>query len=161
MRTIGTEQDFLRWAQEINSGVTIARKCDMQDIYAHTPQNTITSLFLASNDRKLLLCSIYNTMAYDEVERLLKELARQKTNELLREEQDDLDTHYALIQTREVALIEAKRAIYRKISDLEKANRRQAERIEKLEINLLSAKERNKRLEASARKFDLIKKVLA
>ena len=125
MNRIETIEDLMEWAKEINSGVTVARKCDLQDVYAHSKQSDIDRLFLDDGtDRRLVLCSVYNTMAYGEVERLLKVRGKSLLNKMIREEQDSLDRQYSELSSRESTFESAKKHIYKRIADLntEKAN---------------------------------------
>jgi len=99
MKSIQSKDDFLAWAREINQGVSLSRKCDLQDVYAHSKVADIDKFFIECNgDRKLIICSVNNCMAFEEVERLLTVLAKHKVNEMVREEQAELDKSW-----REVA----------------------------------------------------------
>ena len=139
MKTIESTKDLLTWSREINAGITLSRKCDMQDVYAHSKQSDIDKFFIESDtDRRLVLCSVYNTMSYEEVERLLRVLAKHKLNEMIREEQTTLDKEWSDLAAAKATLEESKRAIYRRINQLEK-------KAEKAEIVKLSYLERYNR----------------
>lgn len=92
MKTITTKEDLLQWAKEVNFGVSLPRKCDLQDVYAHSKQSDIDRLLIECEaDRKLIICSVYNCMAFGEVERLLNVLARHKCEKRMEIEYELLD----------------------------------------------------------------------
>jgi len=162
MKTIQTIDDFMAWAREINSGISLARKCDMQDIYAHSKQSDINKLFIDSNtDRKLVLCSVYNVMAYDEVERLLKVLAKHKTKELIEAGHEELNKEWFEIRKGQAALLEAKRHIYKKINELEKTNARLKAKLNSMSAFVDESIIKIKEYKSKALKFDRLKKLLS
>lgn len=161
MKTIENDIDFLKWAQEINMGVTISRKCDLQDVYGHSRQSTIDKLFCSDvADRKLLACSINNCMGYHEVERLLVVLSRVKCNLMIAEEQEAIDNKWNEIEREKAELLESKRAIYRRINTLE----RKCNRLQLLadSFKAVCSEERNKAAEyrSKSKKYDKIKSLL-
>lgn len=103
MKQINTVEDLIRWATIVNQGLTIQKKCDMQDVYAHSGYNELLEMFMQCNNRKLVLCSVYNTMGYDEVERLLKHFAKQKGMEVADKE---INERLNNISKREVELFQ-------------------------------------------------------
>ena len=89
MKTIETKEQLIQWAQEINRGLTTKQKCDYQDIFAHSAMDDIKRFFIESNgERNIILCSIFNTMAYDTVEMLLKHWAKVKAQNILDKEME-------------------------------------------------------------------------
>jgi len=95
LKRITTDEELLIWAKAVN--FQNFPTCDMQDIYAHSEQKTIDRLFLEMKaDRKLIICSVYNTMAYEEVERLLIVLSNAKAQQRMEVEYKEFDEVTAL-----------------------------------------------------------------
>jgi hypothetical protein len=113
MRTIKSKEDLVQWAREVNP--------DYQDYYMHSDLKAIDKWFIETNgDRKLILCSVFNTMSYDEVERLLLVWAKNKAQAIIDEEAESLNADYIAkckaLHDREIAILDRERAVY----DLEK-----------------------------------------
>lgn len=72
---IDSAETFLKWAKTVQFDVSkwARPRCDYQDDYAHTAVEVIDASFNAAtaDERRTILCAVYNTMSYDEVERLL------------------------------------------------------------------------------------------
>jgi len=116
MEKINSLKELLAWATEINQGVTVSRKCDLQDIYARTAQKDINKFFIQSEiDRKLVICSVRNCITFDEVERLLTVLAQHKLEDILQTEEKRLADGWIKIHRKQVALQEAKKPMYKKL----------------------------------------------
>lgn len=116
-----SKDDMIKWAREINFGVSVNRKCDMQDEYAHTTHEDINRFFIeAEGDRKLVLCGVYNCMAFDEVERLLSVLARHKVSKQMKLEYAELDKRESALAARERAQQDSRKPYYKKLAELNK-----------------------------------------
>jgi len=166
MKTIETTEQLITWAKEVNNGVSLSRKCDLQDIIGHSNKETLKKLFIAANgSRNLITCSFYNTMSYDFVEEMLLALAKHKAQALIDKESERLETEWT---KREERLEDGKKAIYKKIATLKN-------NIDKLESKLEREKAENavlrkkkmelsdevKRLSVDAERFNIIKKLLS
>jgi hypothetical protein len=115
MKKIESLEDLLKWAREINSGVTLNRKVELQDVYAHSRREDLDTFFIESaGDRKLVICSVNNAMAFEEVEYLLKVLAHYKAEKLMSEETD-------AINRRERAIEEKERVMSERLSGMQEA----------------------------------------
>lgn len=161
MKAISNSKDLIEWAREINFGVDLHRKCDLQDIYAHTKQTNIDKFFIESElDRRLVICSISNAMSFDEVERLLSVLARYKCEKILQNEEKRLADSYSDISRRETMLEKNKRSIARKISEYRKESEYFKERTS--HFRELYQRENLKRLKAqdNSKRFNIIKRAL-
>lgn len=161
------------WANAINNNpMSISEKCDFQDIWGHSDRKTIDRLFIEANgSRSLIICSVHNVMAYDEVEHLLKTWATDKANKIINAELETLTADhikkYNEVVRQENTLKEGKRAIYRKIASL---NDRQArmdrqktellKRLEECRQETRSAKQEIKEYREKAAKYDAIKQAL-
>jgi hypothetical protein len=87
VRTIQSKEDLVQWAKEVNNGLSIKQKPDYQDYYAHSTRADINKFFIEANgERALIVCSVHNCMAYEEVERLLTVLANHKARKVINEE---------------------------------------------------------------------------
>jgi hypothetical protein len=134
MRTINSKEDLVQWANEVNRGLTTKQKPDYQDYYAHSIQKDLDKWFLEANgERKLILCSVYNTMAYEEVERLLLVWAKEKAQRIIDRDMEETNKYYeeqcAKLATREKALSakeqafqECKKPIHKHIAGLRERN---------------------------------------
>ena len=95
MRTIKSTEELVQWAKEVNQGLTTKQKPDYQDYYAHSAVKDIEKWFIETNgDRKLILCSVYNTMAYEEVERLMLAWAKHKAQAIIDQEAEFYANEY-------------------------------------------------------------------
>jgi predicted RNase H-like nuclease (RuvC/YqgF family) len=162
MKTIQSVKDLIEWAEEINRGVSISRKCDMQDIYAHSQQLAIDKYFIAAEgQRRLIICSVNNTMAFEEVERLLKVLAKHHVNSLLNQEQDDLDAAWRKLAEEKNAFENAKKQIYRKITWLNETINGLAKTVDFCKKERIELSNKLAEFKEKAKKFDALKKILA
>jgi hypothetical protein len=124
MRTIKSKEDLVQWAREVNP--------DYQDYYMHSDLKAIDKWFIETNgDRKLILCSVFNTMSYDEVERLLLVWAKNKAQAIIDEEAESLNADYIAkckaLHDREIAILDRERTVAdleRRITVLESETRR-------------------------------------
>lgn len=93
LRTITNSAEFMAWAREVNQGLhTPAKIADWQDVYAHSKRGVLDSLINNSDvDLRLIMCSIYNTMGYDEVEHMLQVRAAFKVQVQINKEYEELD----------------------------------------------------------------------
>lgn len=174
MKRIETKEDMIKWATAINNGPMSAQdKCDYQDVWAHSERNTLDRLFIEANgSRNIIVCSVHNTMAYDELEHLLKVWAADKANKIINEEIERLTTDHMKrdkeLSRKEAAFEEGKRTIYRKIKGL----KRDSERLTRLNTDLLkrieeyrnetfAANRHANEYERKANKYDAIKEALA
>jgi hypothetical protein len=173
IKKIETKEDMILWANAINSHpVSIAEKCDFQDIWGHSDRKTIDRLFIEANgSRSLIICSVQNVMAYEEVEHLLKTWATDKANKIINAELETLTADhikkYNEVVRQENTLNEGKRAIYRKISSLkdlhERLTRQNADllkRIAEYRQETRAAKQQCLEYEEKAAKYDAIKQAL-
>lgn len=147
-RKIETKEQMLEWAKEINFLNPI--KCDMQDIYAHSKREDLDRFFIElEGERKLVICSVNNVMAFEEVEHLLSVLAKHKVSQQMKIEYKELDERISEFESTK--------------NDYTEMN----EKIVEIEIELNgSRKEYNKLYTDSrvwkekARKYDAIKEAL-
>lgn len=174
MKRIENQEDMLRWARAINSGLMREHdKCDYQDVWAHSDQKTLDDLFMACNgDRKLVLCSVYNTMSYDEVERLLLHYGKVKGTKLVNDayaaEMVEVNKMRGDVYKRENALTASLKTYWKRITALKRDNsflQSKCDRLQK-DNNELTQMRREYRLEIiqlreRADKYDAIKSLLA
>ena len=122
---------LLNWAKTVQNDLFkwTRPRCDYQDDYARTSHETIDTAFNDANndERKLILCAIYNTMDYNEVERLLlvraKAVRQAERAELYREYDKeeaartaDLDRREAAIANRERTFKESMKPYHRRLT---------------------------------------------
>jgi len=120
MKRIESKDDFIKWAKEINAGITEKRKCDMQDIYAYSGRNDLDRFFIESEgERKLIICGVNNIMAFEEVEHLLNILARHKCNKQMEAEYKELDRRDAALAARERAQQDSRKPYHKKLRELQ------------------------------------------
>lgn len=158
MKRIQSKQDFLAWANEINRGVSLSRKCELQDVYGHSTVAEIDQAFIdADGDRALIICSVTNNQSFGEVERLLKVLAKHKVNELLKQEQDELDKSWKEVAKEKSEVAE----MQNRIDYLE--TRIGVYQSEVTRINQLACeyKIKSEEYKTKAEKFDALKAILA
>jgi hypothetical protein len=116
---IETADDLLKWARTVNSNLQSAAICDLQDVYAHSQTETIDRLFIeCKGDRALIICSVRNAMAFEEVERLLKVLAQHKVKAMMEAEYAEFDKRLVELVKRERIFEECKKPIHKKIHEL-------------------------------------------
>lgn len=121
MKRIETKEDMLQWAREANSGVTIQRKCDLQDVYAHSAVADLDAAFIAAEgERKLIICAVNNTMAFEEVERLLVVLAKHKAAAEREALYAEVDAYTAEVTKREVHLANLENTIAAQREDMQR-----------------------------------------
>lgn len=128
-RRLESEADMIRWAEDINSGVAhdIQVKCDYQDIWAHSGYNELEKMFIASEGkRSLIVCSMMNVLSYDEVERMLKALYKQKANKIINETIDEWEKKYhereKELSAKEARFNESKKAYWKRMRELRVKN---------------------------------------
>jgi septal ring factor EnvC (AmiA/AmiB activator) len=131
LKKIETKEELLTWAKFINNNpVIIKQKCDLQDIWAHSNQQTLNDLFMdgSSETRKLVLFGVYKTMSYDEVERLLLYFAKARGMEIVNREitaqQKELDESRTALWKREQIFKECKKSYFKRMRDLKAENER-------------------------------------
>lgn len=168
MKTIQTREDLIKWAREVNCGLGMAKKADYQDIYAHSFEEDIERFFLDSaSDRALILCSVYNTMSYDTVEKLLKCLVRAKVQKQMKDEYEELDKRESALAKRESSFKESMKPFHQKMTKLRKRNEflecafsdLQSREAFLVEDNRALKREVND-LEAKASKYDTLRELL-
>ena len=122
---------LLKWSSAVQYDLAKpAARCDYQDDYAHAGHETIDKAFndATQDERRLILCAVYNTMAYDEVERLLlvraKAVRQAERAELYRDfdqvetaRTDELDRREATIFKREITFQEMKKPYHKRLAD--------------------------------------------
>jgi len=173
MKQIETKEDMIKWATAINNGpVSITDKCDYQDVWAHSSRNLLDRLFIeASGSRNLIICSVHNTMAYEEVEHLLKTWATYQANKVIDRELElylaDHMKRETELHRKEQAFDEGKRTIYRRIKKLKQRTDRALEinaqltkRIEQYRNDTNAANRHANEYEQKACKYDTIKAAL-
>lgn len=168
MKRIESVTDFIQWAKEVNAGITEKRKCDMQDIYAHSSRNELDRFFIESEgDRKLIICSVNNVMAFDEVEHLLNQLARHKCNRQMEQEYKELDRREGALAARERAQQDSRKPYHKKlaslqktITDLQQKNAELIARSERMRTERNAAQIDALNYEIKAQKYDAIKEAL-
>jgi len=173
MNKIENIEQLIAWAGFINKGfLTLENKCELQDIYAHSGYNELAEMFMQCKDRKLVLCSVYNTMGYDEVERLLKHFAKQKGKEIVNRE---METQLETLDKREIELLKKEQAFkdcrksyWKRINKLQtkltitlRENEGKEMAIQCLFKEIAEYKKRLKKYQEKAEKFDTIKNSLA
>ena len=174
IKRIESKEDMLKWARAINNNpLSIAEKCDFQDAWARSNYKDLERFFMECNgDRKLVLCGVYNTMSYDEVERLLLHYAKTKGNEIVNKAYDsemvEVNKMRSDVFKRESTLKDCLKSYWKRIASLRKDNaslRAQVERMSTVRqemlatINMLN-KQRDE-LKSKADKYDSIKSLLA
>jgi hypothetical protein len=126
-KTISSKDELLQWAREINNGLAsdVKRKCDYQDYYMRATRADLDRWFLESDmDRRLVICSVNNVLAFDEVERLLGVLARAKVERAYEESERDIDKRYVELAAKERIFEECKKPIFKRIASLKRENRK-------------------------------------
>ncbi|HNS55597.1 MAG TPA: hypothetical protein PKO34_00970 [Smithellaceae bacterium] len=173
MKFIETTEQLIAWAKEVNNGVSLSRKCDLQDIIGHSNTERLKELFISANgSRNLITCSFYNTMSYDFVEEMLLALAKHKAQALIDKESERLETEwterFVLLEKREERLKDGKTVIYKKIATLKNTLARLESKLEreKDENAVLRKKKMElsgevERLSADAKRFNIIKSLLS
>jgi chromosome segregation ATPase len=174
IRQIETAADLMQWADAVNTGILNIPKCDMQDIYARSQQETIDKLFIESTERALILCSVYNTMSYDEVERLLKVLAHSKVQKQMQLEYAELDERIKEIDNRAAAQANREhefknmmKPYHKRLETLKRDNAQLERHIKQLAdqeqnavMNMRAAKQETYEYRAKAEKYDAIRAAL-
>jgi septal ring factor EnvC (AmiA/AmiB activator) len=109
MKKIETVNELLAWAQRINNrSYTIKEKCDLQDIYARSQRTVLDKLFIeAESERKLVICSVNNVMAFDEVEHLLDVLAKHKARKQWEIDNAEIEKRYSELSHKEYTFEQA------------------------------------------------------
>lgn len=162
MRTIESKNDFISWASEVNRGITLARKCDMQDIYAHTTVANIDKFFLeADGERKLILCSINNCMAFEEVERLIVVLAKDQARKQLARHYGQLEKEEYALQARIKTFEESKKPIFKRIEELRREAGYFLERTNHFRTLYQQEATKLQQYQDKANKFDTLKNILS
>lgn len=166
---IETKEDMINWANAVNSGMTISEKCDYQDIFAHSNIETINTLFMEMNrERRLILSSVYNTMAYETVESLLLHYAKTKGNKIVNDTIEDqmnqVNQMRLDVYTRENRLKDCLKGYWKRIKDLRTSNeelkRREASYLQ--QIDSLRTQLRHAGIyKVKSDKYDAIKGLLA
>lgn len=166
-------EQLIAWAGFINRGfLTPGNKCELQDIYAHSGYNELAEMFMECKDRKLVLCSVYNTMGYDEVERLLKYFAKQKGEEIVNRE---MEARLESLNKREIELLQkeqtfkdCRKSYWKRINKLQtkldktlKDNKEGERIITNLTHDNIDLRRKLKEYQEKAEKFDTIKNSLA
>jgi chromosome segregation ATPase len=174
-RRLENEADMIRWAEDINSGIAhdIQVKCDYQDIWAHSGYNELEKMFIASEDkRSLIVCSMLNVLHYDEVERMLKALYKQKANKIINDTIDDWNKEYDKrsreLSDKEARFNDAKKTYWKRITDMKRKINNLTFDKERMQTDLNHCYEKNNRLlcemaelRAKAAKYDTIKAAIA
>lgn len=153
-KRIETKEDLLTWAKTINHGIAQKAKCDFQDVYARSQEADLNKFFLECvGDRALILCSVYNTMAYDEVERLLKVLVDHKLHMQMAIEYAELDKRETDLFTRERAFNDSKKAYHKRLEDLRKANESLEYTLARMKSREVSHAEQSRRIQEENQKY--------
>lgn len=172
LKRIESKEDMLRWAKEVNNGITIKQKCDYQDIWARSNREDLNKFFIENNgDRALILCSIHNTMAYDEIETLLLHLAKVKAQKIIDKEIEYYSTDYLKklgdITKRENSLKDCLKGYWKRIALLRKSNIELRRRDTYRDQEISNYKERIRKLQSEvyeykekADKYDTMKRLL-
>jgi len=173
MKRIESKEDMVKWAREVNSGLTQKAKCDYQDIWAHSSRVDIDRFFIEANgDRKIIVCSVYNTMAYEEVEHLLTVLAKHKANKIIDKEIEEYnkvyDTRSYELLVREKAFSDCRKSYWKRIKSLRVKSEHLTTRTSWLESEVEEKREVIRRLQGEvlqhktkARKFDELQSLLS
>jgi uncharacterized protein YoxC len=170
IKHIASKEDLLAWARFINGGCySLHDKCDLQDIYARSQRDDLDKFFIeCEGDRKLVICSVNNVMAFDEVEHLLSVLAKSKT--LAQWELDNIEweKREAEVVRKERILDDAVRNNDAVVQNLVNANAQLKEEVAHLNESLRERGEemyhlRQRQAEDTqkARKYDALKDLLA
>jgi len=172
IRKIESPREFKEWAEEVNMGVTLKRKCELQDVIGRSSMEKLKELFVAANgSRDLILCSLYNTMSYQVVEEMLHHLANHKAREIIAKEEDRLNStwneRFGKFNKTEHAFNESRKAIFKKIrqmrerlSQLENKNNNLNNKVKQLEKEKWQMTETIRRLSENSAKYETIKKLL-
>lgn len=173
MKRIETPADLIQWANEINQTIghmTAGKKADLQDVYARSTEAQIDAAFLADENkhaRKLIVCSVNNIMAFEEVERLLNVLARHKCIKQAEIDEVEYQRRMNEIHARENAFREAQKPIHKKIrtlkdriATLERHNEQLSLLANNWREQLNGAIHHANLFEKKAAKYDAIKKAL-
>lgn len=174
IKKIETKEDMLMWATAINNNpMSISEKCDFQDIWARSDRKTLDRLFIESNgSRNIIICSVHNTMSYEEVERLLKTWATDKANKIINTELETLTSDHMTklneVNRRENAINSCLKGYWKRIADLRRSNSELKRRndanlteIDRLRGLLRTANENTRLYKEKADKYDTIKTLLA
>lgn len=173
IKKIETKEDMLAWANAINNHpMSISEKCDFQDIWARSDRKTLDRLFIESNgSRNIIVCSVHNTMSYEEVEHLLKTWAADKANKIINAEIETLTSDHMTklneVNRKENALNGCLKGYWKRIADLRKSNAELKRRndahlneIDHLRGLLRMANENSRLYKEKADKYDTIKALL-
>ncbi len=174
---------FLNWAKRVQSDLAgrTRPKCDYQDDYARTPQATIDQAFndATPDERRTILCAVYNTMDYNEVERLLlvrakavrhQELtaAYAELDKMQNHRTAELDRREAAIADREQTFKSMMKPYHRRLADQRRTiNRLQAQlteqtnRADAIRLQREHYKHTALEYEIKAAKYDAIREALA
>jgi hypothetical protein len=174
MKRIETAADMMKWAKAINNNpMSTKDKCDFQDIWAHSQRDTLNKLFMEVNgDRKLVLCGVYNTMSYDEVEILLLHYAQTKGRKIVDDaieyEMNDVNKLRGELFKKENSLRDCIKGYWKRMRALRLENielkRREAYRLienDKYRDQLRELRREMSELREKAEKYDTIKRAIA
>ncbi len=172
-KRITTKEEMVQWAREVNNGLSTKQKCDYQDIWARSERDTLDKLFIESNgERNLIVCSVHNTMAYDEIEHLLKTWAVYQANKVVEKEMEACNNEWnkrqEVVTAQENALYDAKKSYWKRIIKLRRAMSNLVARNSYLQTDLDNCRKVNARLcrengelKDKASRYDGIKSLLA
>lgn len=158
---IATAEDFIAWAKDINNGMPISKKCDLQDVYGHSRRCDIDSAFIAAEgERRLILCAVNNVMAFEEVEHLLSVLAKHKTNTLLKEECAELDEKTIALAKERAAFENEKKSLLGQISTLQASLNESLQVVKILNDKSDEFGRKIDEYKVKAENFDFLKKII-
>lgn len=176
LKRITNAADLLQWAAYINNTWIaldgcrgMMPKCDLQDIYARSSREALDQAFIdCGSERRLVICSVNNIMAFEEVEHLLQVLARHKVGQERKELYTEYDEKDAWLCGRERALKESMKPYHKRMAELRKRNEfleRSFSEIRAREVSLVedarAARREVRELQAKADKYDSIRELLA
>ena len=121
-QTITNAAELVQWATYINNSIGMmnaGEKADLQDVYARSLRADLDNAFIFSNnERKLVICSVNNLMAFEEVEHLLSFLARHKVNQERQELYNDFDKRESNLDTRERTFKDMMKPYHKRLADM-------------------------------------------
>jgi predicted nucleic acid-binding Zn-ribbon protein len=96
-RKIETKEEFLSWAKEVNTCLSVKVKCDLQDVFARSNFDDLKKMFLATDneyDKQLLTLSICKAQGEETAYRFMKSWARRQAQICIDENEANIQAEY-------------------------------------------------------------------
>jgi len=145
-KKIETLEDFLAWANEVNTNGNIKDKNELQDIFARSDSSTLKDIFIkvgkTNNSRRMLLFSIIKSQGEDAAFEFINDFVTARVNDVIHEYeqstmyplQEELERKIGDVDVKLNYFIDAEKTYKKQITDMEekqKANQNYISRMER------------------------------